>query len=172
MRCLITLLFILALLAGSVPLRAESRQATTPEIEVVRHFWAETGPSGMVPCTECPGLPKAYSDNVWRSRPAKYVAWVELRNRNRQAIKSIDMDFVFNDPATGVEFLRYHVHSKRRIGSGKRVEIRHFVRDVKKESGYTPSLPDEATLRRTYGLQARLEFARIEYADGSVWSRP
>jgi hypothetical protein len=111
-------------------------------------------------------------DYRWRNRPVKYVALAELRNRGQRAVKSVDVEFVFTDRATGSEFLRYRVHSDRRIGPGKRVEIRRLVRDAKKESGYTPALPDDATLSRTENAGPRLELARVEYEDGSVWSRP
>ena len=171
MKGLAKLAFCLALLAGSAPLRAESQQATAPEIEIVRTYWAVAGLPGQ-PCTDCPGLPKAAFDYRWRSRPVKYVAMAELRNRSKQAIRSVDVDFVFTDPATGVEFLRYRVHSDRRIGPGQRVKVGRSVRDAKKESGYRPALPDAATLSRTDNTTPRLEFARVEYADGSVWSRP
>ena len=170
MRALAKLTFCLALLAGSVPLRAEAGQAPPPSIEVVRQYWAEAGLPEQ-PCTDCPDLPKAAFDYRWRSRPVKYVAFAHLRNRGRQAVRSIDLDFVFTD-AAGVEFLRYRVRSERRIGVGKRVEIRHYIRDAKKESGYTPALPDDATLRRADNTAERLEVARVEYEDGSVWTRP
>ena len=170
MKTLATFAFCLALLAGSAPLRAEPRQAAAPEIEVVRAYWAVAGPPGD-PCTDCPPLSGAVYDSRWRNRPVKYFATAELRNRGAKAIKSLEVDFVFTDPATGVEFLRYRVHSDRRVGRGKRVEFRRPVRDAKKEGGYTPALPDDATLARTNNTSPRLEFARVEYEDGSVWSR-
>lgn len=171
MRVFATFAFCLALLAGSAPLRAESRQAAAPEIEVVRTYWTVAGPP-TDPCPECSSGLQANWDYRWRNRPVKYVAAAELRNRGKQAIKSVDVDFVFTDPATGAEFLRYRVHSDRRIGPGKRAEFRRLVRDVKKEKAYTPALPDDATLKRTDNTSPRLEVARVEYADGSVWSRP
>jgi hypothetical protein len=171
MRVLAAFAFSLALLAGSAPVRAQSLQATAPAIEVVRTYWAVAGPP-TDPCPECSNGLQANSDYRWRNRPVKYVAIAELRNRGRQAIKSVDVDFVFTDPATGVEFLRYRVRSDRRIGPGKRVEFRRSVRDAKKEKAYTPTLPDDATLERTGNTSPRLEFARVEYEDGTVWSRP
>ena len=170
MKRLAKFAFCLALLAGSVPPRAEAQQAPAPEIEIVRTYWAVAGPPGD-PCTDCPPLSKTADDSRWRNRPVKYIATAELRNRGRQAVKSLEVDFVFTDPATGAELLRYRARSDRRIGPGKRVEIRRFVRDAKKEGGYTPALPDDATLARTDNTAPRLELARVEYADGSVWSR-
>ena len=171
MKALVQFTFCLALLAGSAPLRAESQQATAPAIEIVRTYWAVAGPP-TDPCKDCPPLTEAAYQSRWRNRPVKYVAVAELRNRGAKAIRSVEVDFVFTDPATGAEFLRYRVHSDRRIGPGKRVKFRRSVRDAKKESGYTPALPDDATLTRTDNATPRLEFARVEYADGSVWSRP
>jgi hypothetical protein len=171
MKALVKFAFGLALLAGSTPLRAESGQTTAPEIEIVKSYWGVHGPPAD-PCDNCPPLSGAAQDSMWRNRPVKYVAIAELRNRSAKTIKSLDVDFVFTDPATGVEYLRYRVHSERSIGRGKKVEVRRFVRDAKKENGYTPALPDEAILSRIGNTTPRLEFARIEYADGSVWNRP
>jgi hypothetical protein len=172
MKSLGALMFCLALLVITAQAQTSASQTGQPNLELGRYMWAELGYPGG-PCTDCAGLPQATLDYRWNSRPDKYIALVELRNRGSKAIKSIDLDFVFVDAVTNQEFLRYRVHSDRQIGPGQKREVRQVVRDVEREAdNYIPARPGKEILSRATSSQVKLAVTRIEYVDGSVWQEP
>ncbi|MDX6383920.1 MAG: hypothetical protein QOK48_1493 [Blastocatellia bacterium] len=109
-----------------------------------------------------------------KRRPVDTHPRVLLQNTGTKTIKAFDLDFVFLDPQTTVEFLRYRFHAKRTLKAGK---VREFSQDVfqkvgDKRGNYTPGKPSIDLLLRTKDSVQKVRVQRIEYADGSVWERP
>ena len=170
MKRLGALILPLTLLVVHAQAQTPTSRPVNTDLELGRHLWRELGLPGG-PCSDC-SLQKVV-DYRWNSRKYKYIALAELRNRGAKTIKAIDIDFVFIDAATGQEFLRYRVHSDRKIGPGQKREIRQLVRDVKKENNnYSPAMPPQNLISRAEFSELKLLVTRIEYVDGSVWRQP
>ena len=105
-----------------------------------------------------------------KPRPVDCRARVLLQNTGGKTIKAFDLDFIFLDPRTNVEFLRYRFHAKKTMKAGA---IKEYGQDVfqKKGENYTPFKPSIDTLLRTKDAVKKVQLRRIEYADGSVWER-
>ena len=90
---------------------------------------------------------------------------VTLRNEGVKTIKSIDWDYCFVDPLTNQELARHQFTSDETIKPGKSKEISVLylkppvktvdARSVKKKEGSA--------------YAGRIEIARLQFADGSVW---
>jgi hypothetical protein len=109
-----------------------------------------------------------------KRRPVDSHPRVLLQNTGTKTIKAFDLDFVFLDPQTTVEFLRYRFHAKRTMKAGS---VKEFSQDVFQKVGdkrrnYTPGKPSIDVLLRTNEAVQKVRVQRIEYADGSIWERP
>jgi hypothetical protein len=109
-----------------------------------------------------------------KKRPVDCRQRVLLQNTGAKTIKAFDLDFVFLDPQTTVEFLRYRFHAQKTMKAG---QVKEFVQDVFQKVGdkrrnYTPGMPSIDVLLRTKEAVQKIRVQRIEYADGSVWERP
>lgn len=112
-----------------------------------------------------------------RGRPVKvdnrspfttYVYKAKVTNNDAKAIRAIDWDYVFYDPATAKEVARHQLKNNVKLQPGKSTEISRrtatpptTVVDVNKTG---------KKIKEQYA--ERVEIQRIEYADGSVWERP
>ena len=90
--------------------------------------------------------------------PARILrhASVTLTNDGPKTVKSVRMDFVFTDPATGAEVNRIRHRSKKRLRPGESALTRKEVMGSKRH-------------RRGDGMQVRAEVTEVVYEDGSVW---
>lgn len=110
-----------------------------------------------------------------RSRdPVKCIARVTLQNTSTKTVKGFDLDYVFLDPQTDTEFLRYSFHSKDTLRPGK---SRKVTQEIYQNAGryrrrYSPLKPEADTLLRTKESLVKIVFKRVQYSDGSTWQRP
>jgi hypothetical protein len=171
MKCLFSF-FCFTILAVTTFAQNPSAPVAQPGVEFGRQRWTETGfPTAL--CGDCAGLPQAAMDYRWKNRELKYIAFAEVRNTGTKTIESLDLDFVFMDPLSLHEFLRYHVRADVKIKPGRMKEVRAFARDVKTESSnYQPENPSQQVLAKTLSSPLKLMVTRIRYTDGSVWQLP
>ena len=89
----------------------------------------------------------------WRREHAPgrgdYGVTVVLTNVSRKPIKSVSLGFVFRDAETDREFLTYHLRFDRRIGPGKKEELRHTIKKGQEPNNFSPAAPGEALLDYT-----------------------
>jgi hypothetical protein len=109
-----------------------------------------------------------------KRQPVDCRARVLLQNTGGKTIKAFDLDFIFLDPQTNVEFLRYRFHAKKTMKAGA---VKEFSQQVyqkvgDKRNNYNPVRPSIDVLLRTKDAAKDVRMQRIEYADGSVWERP
>jgi hypothetical protein len=140
-----------------------------PEWAVIHAIFFGTGggggPSGpAIHPTPGPGNQLNYSPNygggstlttgadLWRR------ATVRMTNAGPLVVKSVTMNFVFIDPATGAEVLRVRHRSRKRLSAGKTFLHQKTV----KRSQRT---------RRGDGALMSVELTEVVYADGTVWRR-
>jgi hypothetical protein len=99
-------------------------------------------------------------------------AAVVLRNKSAKSIRTVHLDFIFEDPTTQAEFLRYHFRANKDISAGsiRRLHQNIYLRS-KNASRFSPAYPSNDFLERTINLSPRVLITRIEYADGSIWER-
>jgi hypothetical protein len=85
-------------------------------------------------------------------RPTGIPLFLEVKNTGQKAIKALNWDYLFEDVGKDGKLRRESFKSKKDIAPG-----------------------DIAILTKTgrsRGRNAKAEFTRIEYADGSFWERP
>ena len=93
------------------------------------------------------------------SRPGGFRrASVAVTNDGAKAVKSVRLDFVFTDPATGAEVNRIHHRSKKTLRPGE-------------TAGTTKEVIGSARHRRGDGMEVSVEVTEVVYEDGSVWRR-
>jgi hypothetical protein len=97
----------------------------------------------------------APSSTVGRARILRHAS-VALTNNGPKTVKSVRMDFVFTDPATGAEMNRIHHRSKKRLRPGESALTRKEVMGSKRH-------------RRGDGTEVSAEVTEVVYEDGSVW---
>lgn len=90
---------------------------------------------------------------------------ISVRNGGPKAIKLIDWDYVFLDPATQAEVERHQFTSEEKVGAGKEKELSVFklappTRTVSAGASGKKDAPPFAE---------RIVLVRVEYADGSAW---
>lgn len=85
-------------------------------------------------------------------------ASVALTNDGAKTVKSVRLDFVFTDPATGAEVNRIHHRSKKRLRPGENAVTQKEVMASKRHA-------------RGDGMQLSVEVTEVVYADGSIWRR-
>jgi len=114
-----------------------------------------------------------------RGRPARieteargpfttYIYKAKVTNNDTKAIRAIEWDYVFYDPATEKEISRHALKNSLKLQPGKSAELSRrtanpptTVVDVQKTG---------KKIKEQYA--ERVEIQRIEFADGSVWQRP
>lgn len=112
-----------------------------------------------------------------RGRPVKidnrspfttYVYKAKVTNNDAKAIRAIEWDYVFYDPATEKEVGRHPLKNDVKLQPGKSTEISRRI-----ASPPTPVVDIQKTAKKIKEQYAeRVEIQRVEYADGSVWQRP
>jgi hypothetical protein len=112
--------------------------------------------------------------NSKKRTPINCSATVVLQNASAKMVKAFSLDYVFMDPQTRGEFLRYEFHAKKRMSPGKSSKITQdiFQKVGKYRKFYTPIKPQSEILLRTKEALTKVVIKRIEYSDGSVWQRP
>jgi len=105
-----------------------------------------------------------------RRSPPRYGFMYKLsvRNTGAKAIKSLDWDHVFFDPATETETGRHRFTGDEKIGSGKQREFSVFI---PAPPSRTVSV-DKLIKGERDSIGERVVIMLIKYADGSVWQRP
>ncbi|MCM3904317.1 MAG: hypothetical protein ND866_21695 [Pyrinomonadaceae bacterium] len=90
---------------------------------------------------------------------------LSVHNSGPKAIKEVDWDYVFTDPATGEELGRREFTSVEKIGPGKRKELSVFISSppTQRISVYTLGK------RERDGLVGQAIVVRILYDDGTAW---
>lgn len=97
-----------------------------------------------------------------------YVYKAKVTNTESKIIRAIDWDYVFFDHADGKEVGRHLFKSKVKIQPGKSAELSRRT-----ASPPTSVVDVTKTAKKIKDQYAeRVEIQRIEYEDGSVWTRP
>ena len=112
---------------------------------------------------------KANDDNTAKQKPQQtrfgYRYRISVKNGGQKAIKLIDWDYVFLDPATQAEIERHQFTSEEKVGAGKEKELSVF-----KLAPPTRTVSARASGRKDAPpFVERIVLVRVEYADGSVW---
>jgi hypothetical protein len=116
-----------------------------------------------------PTLPRAQSVKTVREEPpsTRYVYRVKMKNTGSKIISGLDWDYFFFSPDTLEEAGHRSFTQKVKIRPGKDVElIGHSTSPPVRVIDATKPVKDGAA-RYTEKIVIR----RIEYADGSVWTR-
>lgn len=93
---------------------------------------------------------RGYGGAIWRS------VGVTATNTGIVAIKSVHLEFVFTDPATGAEVLRIRRRSKKRLNPGKSYNYEKTVKASERN-------------RRGDGAKLSIDVREVVYADRTVW---
>ncbi len=118
---------------------------------------------------------------------AEYVL-IELKNSNSKAIKSVEWDFAFPRYENGQLMLRFDVKSTVEIKPGGKKTLKHKLPPNAKKCEVVKVISDEeqpdkvSTFEAVCGLgfhdpsllnqkQETITIQRIEFMDGTVWSR-
>lgn len=96
-----------------------------------------------------------------------YRYTVKLRNDGAKAVKSVDWDYVFTDPATGEEAGHHQFTSDETIkpGKSKEVSVLYLTPPVRLVSA-------KALGQKKVKFDEKVVVVRVTYEDGSVWQRP
>ena len=97
--------------------------------------------------------------NANRFSGAFRMASVAVTNTGTQTVKSLRLEFVFTDPATGAEVLRVGLRKQRDLRPGA-------TRILDK------TLNASARNKRADAAVLGIELTEVVYADGTVWRRP
>lgn len=105
-----------------------------------------------------------------RQSPPRYGFMYKLsvRNTGAKAVKSLDWDHVFFDPASEAEVGRHQFTGDEKIGPSKQKEFSVFI---PAPPSRTVSV-DKLIKGERDSIGERIVIIRIQYADGSVWQRP
>jgi len=93
---------------------------------------------------------------------------VTLRNDGAKTIKSIDWDYCFVDPTTNQELARHQFTSDETIKPGKSKEISVLYLKPPVKTVDVGSLKK----KERSSFAGRIEIARLQFSDGSVWQHP
>ena len=85
-------------------------------------------------------------------------ASVAVTNAGAKTVRSVRLDFVFTDHATGAEVNRIHHRSRKRLRPGENASTQKEVIGSKRHA-------------RGDGMQLSVEVTEVVYADGSIWRR-
>jgi hypothetical protein len=102
-------------------------------------------------------LPRDAPESRGVTRSLRHAS-VAMTNEGAKTVKSVRLDFVFKDPATGAEVNRIHHRSKKRLRPGESASTRKEVMGSARHS-------------RGDGMQVSAEVTEVVYEDGSVWRR-
>ena len=105
-----------------------------------------------------------------KAPPSRYmfVYKATIKNLGDKAIKAVDWDYIFVDPASETEIGRQQFTSVEKILPGKAKEL---IVTTRKPPTQTISLT--ALNKNERGsLDGRVIVVRIDYADGTSWQRP
>lgn len=116
---------------------------------------------------------KADDANIERIRqkaPPRYVFMYKasVKNTGAKTIKLIDWDFIFLEPDSDREIERHQFTNDVKISPGKTKEMSVLIRRPPTRTVSVYALGKDEHL----SIKGRVDIVRIEYSDGSVWSRP
>ena len=111
-----------------------------------------------------PHMEQALGNARPRTAPPQAKSWprglrhasVALTNDGAKTVKSVRLDFVFTDPATGAEVNRIHHRSKKLLRLGQSVMTQKEVMSSKRHA-------------RGDGMAVSVEVTEVVYEDGSTW---
>ena len=113
---------------------------------------------------------QALTAALHKVHPARYgfTYKVSLQNKGTQDIIAIDWDYVFYDALSQMELGRKEFGSEEKIAPGKTKEFKFVIASPPARRISVHAL----NKHERDGLSERIEFVRVEYADGTVWQRP
>ena len=176
-----TLLLVILILATGLIVNGQVPKSNSqPSLKVHDALWIAHGGDvynggwGDEGTSNYPFVPAELRNPNKKRSPVDAHPRVLLQNTGAKMIKAFDLDFIFLDPQSTVEFLRYRFHAKTNMKAGK---AREFSQDVFQKVGpnrrkYSPSAPSIDVLLKTRDAVQKVRVQRIEYADGTVWERP
>lgn len=196
---LFLLIFILANVANAQT--SANTLQPPPDLKIVKPGWraiscrCTIGPgysTYSVPVTEAVAMGNPAAMNVTSNGRVTYSApsgdrwsttkWVPfdskalviLQNTGAKTVHALYLDFIFMDPKTQIEFLRYQFRSKKNIlpGETKKLSQEIFEREGENRKFYIPAKPKSELISRADGSLLKVVLNRIEYSDGSVWQQP
>lgn len=92
-----------------------------------------------------------------------YSYMVEVLNKSGKKIEAVEWDYLFVEPDTGKELLRYRFRSKVDIDPAKKKKVRAYT------NGWPVAL---VYAKKEGGRESEsVEVKRITYSDGSTWER-
>ncbi|HYO99110.1 MAG TPA: hypothetical protein VER76_02750 [Pyrinomonadaceae bacterium] len=103
-----------------------------------------------------------------RDPRATYLYKAKVTNTESKVIRAIEWDYVFFDHAGGKEVGRHMFKSRVKIHPGKSAELSR--RTASPPTSVVEVTKTAKKLKEQYA--ERVEILRIEYEDGSVWTRP
>lgn len=117
------------------------------------------------------------SSTVWRISPkrnpvnCKALLWIE--NTSAKTIRAFYADYVFIDPQTGGEFLRYQFREKTKISPGKSKRMNQYIYQKvgKNRKFFSLAKPGADLLMRIGRAYFKVVVTRVEYTDGTAWQR-
>ena len=107
---------------------------------------------------------------IHKAPPARYgfSYKVSFQNNGSKEITSIDWDYVFYDAISQTELGRKEFGSEEKIAPGKTKEFKFVIASPPARRISVHAL----NKHERDGLSERIEFVRVQYADGTVWQRP
>lgn len=103
-----------------------------------------------------------------RDPRVSYVYKAKVTNGESKAIRVIEWDYVFFEQADGKEIGRHMFKNKVKIQPGKSAELSR--RTASPPTNVVDVTKTAKKIKEQYA--ERVEILRIEYEDGSVWTRP
>ncbi|HLL71865.1 MAG TPA: hypothetical protein VK363_10555 [Pyrinomonadaceae bacterium] len=97
-----------------------------------------------------------------------YVYKAKVTNGESKSIRAIEWDYVFFEQADGKEVGRHMFKNRVKIQPGKSAELSR--RTASPPTNTVDVTKTAKNIKEQYG--ERVEILRIEYEDGSVWTRP
>lgn len=131
---------------------------------------ARVNASTPVPQTNIIGSPNPYRVQLpaWSGRTDGYLYQATLKNNGARTIKALDWEYIFTDSLSESVVARHRFQTLIKIAPGKE----------KKLDGFAISPPTKIVNAKTVAKNPAQPFTeqvvitRIEYTDGSVWTRP
>jgi hypothetical protein len=115
-----------------------------------------------------PPLPRPSTRPAMGKPTVEYVYQAKIKNTGTKAISRLVWEYVFFDPATQREVGRRRYESKVKIRPGKTESL--TARSSSPPTGTVDAAQAGKKMKELYTEKVLIE--RIEYADGSFWSRP
>lgn len=103
-----------------------------------------------------------------RDQFVSYVYKAKVTNTEAKAIRMIEWDYVFFEQADGAEVGRHLFKNRVKIQPGKSAEL--SLRTTSPPTYIVNVTKTDKKIKEQYA--ERVEIRRIEYEDGSVWTRP